>query len=92
MTLSLLPKLQHFTRGGRWVFKPEIFALWASLVAQMVKNLPAIWETQVPSLHREDLLEEGMATHSSILAWKNPMDRGASMVIQRVSKSWKRLK
>ena len=39
-----------------------------SLVAQMVKNLPAMQETQVQSLGWEDLLEEGMATHSSILA------------------------
>ena len=37
-------------------------------MAQMVKNLPAMWETQVRSLVWEDLLEEGMATHSSILA------------------------
>ena len=36
----------------------------------MVKNLPAMWETWVPSLGLEDFLEEGMATHSSILAWK----------------------
>ena len=42
--------------------------LWASLVAQMVKNLPAMWETWVSSLGREDPLEKGMATHSSILA------------------------
>ena len=41
---------------------------WASLVAQLVKNLPAIWETWVPSLGREDPLEKGTATHSSILA------------------------
>ena len=40
------------------------------LVAQMVKNLPAMWETQVQSLGQEDPLEKGMATHSSILAWK----------------------
>ena len=40
---------------------------WASLVAQMVKNLPAIQETWVQSLSWEDPLEEGMATHSSIL-------------------------
>ena len=40
----------------------------ASLVAQMVKNLPAMWETQVRPLDQEDLLEKGMATHSSILA------------------------
>ena len=45
---------------------------WASLVAQLVKNLPAIWETQVPSLGWEDPLEKGMATHSSILTWRIP--------------------
>ena len=44
----------------------------ASLVAQTIKNLPAMWETWVPSLGREDPLEEEMATHSSILAWKTP--------------------
>ena len=43
---------------------------WASLVAQMVKNLPAMWETQVQSLGREDNLEKEVATHSSILAWR----------------------
>ena len=40
------------------------------------KNLLAMQETQVPSLSWEDPLEEGMATHSSILAWRIPMDRG----------------
>ena len=44
----------------------------ASLVAQAVKNLPATRETWVPSLGREDPLEKGMATHSSILAWRIP--------------------
>ena len=44
----------------------------ASLVAQTVKNLPAMWETWVEFLGREDPLEEGMATHSSILAWRIP--------------------
>ena len=43
---------------------------WASLVAQMVKCLPAVWETQVRSLVWEDPLEKEMATHSSTLAWK----------------------
>ena len=43
----------------------------ASLVAQMVKNSLAMWETWVPSLGWEDPLEEGIATYSSILAWKN---------------------
>ena len=43
---------------------------WAFLVAQTVKNLPATWEIWVQSLDWEDPLEEGMATHSSILAWR----------------------
>ena len=43
-----------------------------SLVAQMVKNLPAVQETRYPSLGWEDLLEKEMATYSSILAWKIP--------------------
>ena len=42
----------------------------ASLVAQRVKRLPAMRETWVPSLHWKDALEKGMATHSSILAWR----------------------
>ena len=42
----------------------------AFLLAQMVKNLPTVWETQVQSLGREDPLEKEMATHSSILAWR----------------------
>ena len=44
----------------------------ASLVAQLVKNLPAMWETWVQSLGCDDSLEKGMATHSSILAWRTP--------------------
>ena len=50
---------------------------WASLVAQTVKDLPAMWETWVQSLGWEDPLEEGMATPSSTLAWRIPMERGA---------------
>ena len=45
---------------------------WASLVAQLVKNLPAMWETWVRSLGWEDPLEKGKATHSSILTWRIP--------------------
>ena len=45
---------------------------WASFVAQLVKKLPAMWETWVPSLSWEDPLEKGKATHSSILAWRIP--------------------
>ena len=50
----------------------------ASLVAQTVKCLPTMWETQVQFLGREDPLEKEMATHSSTLAWRiSWMDRGA---------------
>ena len=45
---------------------------WVSLVAQLVKNLPAIRETWVQSLGWDDPLEKGKATHSSILAWRIP--------------------
>ena len=51
--------------------------LGASLVAQTVKNLPAVQETQVPSLDGEDALEEEMAAHSRMGCLENPMDRGA---------------
>ena len=54
-------------------YKGRHFAcLWASLVAQLVKNPPAMWETWVWSLDGEDPLENGKATHSSILAWRIP--------------------
>ena len=62
------------------------------LVAQMVKNLPAMQETQVQSLGQEDPLEKVMATHSSILAWKIPWaeEPGGlqSVGLQRVGHSW----
>ena len=45
---------------------------WASLVAQLVKNPPAMWETWVPSMGCEDPLEKGKATHSNILGWRLP--------------------
>ena len=50
-------------------------------MAQLVKNPLAMWEAWVQSLGWEDPLEEGMATHSSILAWRIPMDKGAWLVI-----------
>ena len=50
---------------------------WSPPVAQKVKNPPAMWETWFQSLGWEDPLEKGMAIHSSILAWRIPMDRGA---------------
>ena len=49
---------------------------WLSLVAQMVKNQPAMWDTWVQSLGWEDPLEGGMAIHSSTLAWRIPKGRG----------------
>ena len=70
-------------------FWADSYLLRASLVAQMVKKLPAMWETWVQSLGWEDRLEEGMATHSRILAWRIPMDRGAWWAtVHRVTKSW----
>ena len=56
---------------------------WASLVAQLVKNLPEVQETWVQSLGWEDPLENGKATHSSILAWRIPRTI-QSMALQRV--------
>ena len=72
-------------------FKKYLFdwAGTASLVAQMVKNLPAMRETWVPSLGWEDPLEEGVATHSNILDWRILMDRGAwQAAVHGVAKSW----
>ena len=58
-------------------------------VAQQVKNLPAMQETWVKFLGQEYPLEEGMATHSSILAWRISMDRGTwRTTLHRVTKSW----
>ena len=64
----------------------------ASLVAQMAKNPPAVWKTWVRSLGCEDPLEEGMATHSHILAWRIPTDREAwRAIVHGVAKGWTRL-
>ena len=60
----------------------------AFLVSQTVKNPPAVWETWVRSLDWEDPLEESMATHSSILACRIPMDRGVWQVtVHEVAKN-----
>jgi len=53
-------------------FSLQWLLLWASLVAQTVKNLPAMQETQVQSLGQEDPLEKGMTIPSSVLAWRIP--------------------
>ena len=76
--LFILDLQALFWNGGKdWFKATDLFnvfdfdlVVWASLVAQMVKNLPAMQETLVWSLGREDPLEKGMATHSSILPWK----------------------
>ena len=62
--------------GLNWEIGIDIYKLlcikWASLVAQTVKNLPAVQKIWVRSLGREEPLEKGIATHSSILAWRIP--------------------
>ena len=71
-TLSLGPTARLTTILGSRHRLSRISLLRTSLVAQMVKSLPAMWETQIQSLGWEDLLEKGMATHSSFLAWRIP--------------------
>ena len=64
-----IPGLERFP--GEGLGYPLQYS-WTSLVAQLVNNLPAMWETWVRSLGRDDPLEKGKATHSSILAWRIP--------------------
>ena len=75
-----------FLMNNSW---PQTY--WASLMAQLVKNLLAMWETWVRSLGWKDPLEKGMITHSSILAWRIPWTEGPrglwSMGLQRVRHS-----
>ena len=67
----------------------NLFCIFLSLVAQMVKNLPAVWETWVQSLGWEDPLEEVMATHFSILAWRIPRtEEPGGLQVHGVTKSW----
>ena len=86
----LIPGLGRSPEGGKDY--PSKYS-WASLVAHMVKNPPIMWETWVWFLGREDPLEEGMATHSSILAWRIPMYRGAWWAtVHGITKSQTRLR
>ena len=68
----------HRSQSGRRNNLPSrkekiiLHIIWTSLVAQSVKNLPAVQENWVPSLDLEEPLEKGMPTHSSILAWRIP--------------------
>ena len=66
---SLIPGLGRIP--GEGIGYPLQYS-WASLVAQLVKNLPAMWDILVQSLGWEDPLEKGKATHSGILAWRIP--------------------
>ena len=65
----MIPGLGRYAREG--IGYPLQYS-WASLVAQLVKNPPAMWETWVRSLGWEDPLEKRKATHPSILAWRIP--------------------
>ena len=75
-------------RGRSWGLGSCINPDEASLVAQMVKNVPAMQETQVQSLSWEDTLEKGMATHSSILPWKIPWTEASGGLQSMGSQSW----
>ena len=74
------------------VFDRKFANLWASLMAQTAKSLLTKQETRVQCLGSEDPLEKGVTTHSSILAWRIPTDRGAwPATVQGVAKSRIRL-
>ena len=69
-----------------------LYLHWASLVAQMVKNLSAMQETQVWTLDQEDPLEKGMATHSSVLTWRIPeTEEPGGLQAHEVTNSWTQL-
>ena len=89
---ALKSLLQHHSSKtsilqGKAFFMVQLSHLWASLVAQLVKNPPAVRETWVWSLGWEDPLEKGMAIHSSVLAWRIPWTV-YSMGLQRVRHYW----
>ena len=63
------------------IFSPSFYKDGISMVAQLVKNLPAMQEIQVQSLGQEDPLEERMATHSSILAWPGRLQSTGSQTV-----------
>ena len=79
------------TRLSNWT-ELNSWTTWTFLVAQMVKNLPTMQETRVWSLGWEDTLEKGMATHSSILAWRTPWtEEPGGLQSMRSQKSWTQL-
>ena len=96
LVISLSSFLTQDSYFREWFFKAslkqELDLTRASLVAQTVKNLPAVQETQVQSLGQEDSLEKGVATHFGILAWRIPWTEEPgglkSMRSQRVRHNW----
>ena len=82
----------HDAELQSWIYYSSKYILIASLVAQRLKCLPPMWETQVRSLGWEDPLEKEMAIHSGILAWRIPwMEKPSwlqSMGLQRVGHDW----
>ena len=91
---SVLILLDLSTDFGKVIvpFSVKYTMLFSSLIAQLVKTLPAMWETRVRSLGWEDPLKEGMAIHSSTLAGGIPMERGAWWAtVHAVTKSQTRL-
>ena len=93
---TLKSLLQHHGSKASILWRSTFFIvqlshpyIGASLVAQTVKNLPALWETWVWSLGQEDPLEKGMATHSSTLVWRFPWtEELQSMELQRAGHNW----
>ena len=96
--INLMPPAVEAWSLNHWTTREIPFALFlqlkaTSLVAHTVKNLPAMWKTGVRSLGREDLLQKGMATHSSILAWiipwaEEPGGQGVEKRHDKVTKSF----
>ena len=74
--MSLAPCATYYSSEQFEILTAEYIMRNTGLV-QIVKNLPAIQETQVQSLGQEDPLQKGLTTHSNILAWRIPMDRRA---------------
>ena len=82
---------QTSSPGLRRLF-PSVNLFGASLMAQMVKHLPAMWETRVWSLGQEDILKKEIATHSITLAWKiSRMEESGGATVHGVAKSWTQL-
>ena len=92
-TLKKFAKCANEKHSGCYSFTQRQCDQWASLVAQTVKNMPAMQQTRVPSLGSEDPLEKGMATNSSILAREIPLteEPGRLHTVHGIPKSWARL-